>query len=126
MLTFETFAYVLLTLAAALVAYSLGRMHERRRCRLRKQEITAEEMYLGAQIELKRIQFEVKRSRSNEEFNSVLQRLRAFFDEHFELRELYTVNAAFCRDWLDRIIGVMWDDSAKLRFREDVGRLRAE
>ena len=126
MLTDETIAYVLVSFAATFVAYSLGRIDERRRSAKQEKEITAEDMYLGAHIELKRIQFAVKRTRSDEEFNNLLQRLRKFFDRNFELRELYTVNAAFCREWLDKVVGVFWDDTAKLRFRDDVDRLRAD
>jgi hypothetical protein len=83
-------------------------------------------MYLGAQIELKRIQFAVKRIRSNADFNEQLNRLRRCFDEHFELRELYPTNGAFCREWLGQVTVVVWDDSAKVLFREDVEHLRAE
>jgi hypothetical protein len=122
----ESLAYFLLSAAAAFVAYSLGRLHERRRSANEKQQISAADVYLGSQIELKRIQFEVKRSRSNHEFNNLLQRLRRFFDENFELRDLYSVNTVFCKDWLDKLVGVSWNDATKLRFREDVERLRAE
>src|SRR5687768_11017827 len=119
----EGFAQDLLAVAAVSLGYGLGSLHERYRSSKRKQAHLAEEMYVGAQIELKRIQFAVKRIRSNTDFNEQLNRLRRFFEEHFELRELYPINGAFCREWLGQVTGVVWDDSAKVLFRDDVEHL---
>jgi hypothetical protein len=122
----ETLGEELLALAAVSFGYSLGSLHERCRSSKRKRADLAAEMYLEAQIELKRIQFAVKRIRSNADFTEQLNRLRRFFEANFELLELYPVNGAFCTQWLAPVAKVIWDDSAKVRFRDAVERLRAE
>ena len=125
-ISMETLAQEFLTFAAVSLGYGLGSLNERRRSSKQKQASLAEEMYLEAHIELKRIQFAVNQIRSNAEFNAQLSRLRRFFQQHFELQELYPVNGAFCIEWLSPVCGVSWNDTEKVRFRDLVERLRAE